>query len=381
MEFSRYEKLRAKFQNKDFEEKNKGKKKFLWIISWVGNIASIFFAYFLLYPALYKTIGAHSETNATIGAGVITVLILALFEYLKRMLIKPLAFNLIKNKYKISAGIVGEFIITLLVIGISFYFSLSGARNFAITSKTINTTIVNNNLAVIDSITKVAENDKNTYVIDNTKLRDNNSTIREKLINTDVRQTRIRKDYQEIIDKNTQQISENDNKIKEIGSNLVLKISEIKKEGETKVNNNKNEDITNICLFVLLSTTIEFLIILGIWYHENYDIKVYYLNNNKMEKTFVKRDRYQLILKYIYKNGELKVGEKITAVSTLKELIKEKTRIPNPNKFVEEFVRDMDSFKIFIIQGKRRFINLSYEEALKIVDKADDTINILDNIE
>src|SRR5208283_2678940 len=110
MEFTKYERLRAKFQNKDFEEKNKYWKSILWVISYFGNIASIFFAYFLLFPALCKTISAHSTNNVTIIAGIITVIILALFEFIKRMLIKPLAFNLIKNKYKLSGAIVGEFI-------------------------------------------------------------------------------------------------------------------------------------------------------------------------------------------------------------------------------------------------------------------------------
>ena len=54
MDIKKYDTLRNKINKKDFEGKNKSLDKWLYRFSFFGNIGSIFFAYFLVYPSLQK---------------------------------------------------------------------------------------------------------------------------------------------------------------------------------------------------------------------------------------------------------------------------------------------------------------------------------------
>jgi hypothetical protein len=56
MDLKKYGELREKIKTKDFEGNNEGLDKWLWRFSFIGNMSSIFFAYFLVYPALLKAI-------------------------------------------------------------------------------------------------------------------------------------------------------------------------------------------------------------------------------------------------------------------------------------------------------------------------------------
>ena len=58
----------------------------------------------------------------------------------------------------------------------------------------------------------------------------------------------------------------------------------------------------------------------------------------------------------------------------------EKANIENSNKFTDSFLHDMDKIGIFNTVGKRRFIAISYQEALNIIDNYDDIYMILENI-
>ena len=53
-----YSKLRDKIKNRDFEAKNKSLNSWFFKSTFLGNLGSIFFAFFLVYPALYKAIAA-----------------------------------------------------------------------------------------------------------------------------------------------------------------------------------------------------------------------------------------------------------------------------------------------------------------------------------
>ncbi|MFW6243348.1 MAG: hypothetical protein ACOC2W_04245, partial [bacterium] len=83
---------------------------------------------------------------------------------------------------------------------------------------------------------------------------------------------------------------------------------------------------------------------------------------------------------FIYQEGKLDVGDKVISGVELKELIEEKTNIQNSKKFVDEFLRDMDNLGVFVINGKRRIIAATYQEANEIVENFDDTYRVLENI-
>jgi hypothetical protein len=383
MDLKKYDELRKKIHTKDFEGRNKSLDYWLFKLSFLGNIGSIFFAFFLVSPALTKAISINliSGGFGVILSIIITIGLLIAFEAIKRILIKNLSFSLVKNKFKIIKGtILGWFIFSAFIVSLSFYFSLNGAKNFATTSFQNNQIVENNLQSEIDSLRQKYENKKEPYIIDNEKLREANNKIRKKYAETPINYRTVRNDYQKSIDKNIELINNNQKRIDELDNELEQKINQIQQTYNKKITQNKKEDTQNIWLFILISTSIEILIIVGVYFREFYEYNIYVANRERLEKVYQKRDRYRAMLAYIYREGNAEHGERIMAADKLVDLITENTTITNPKKFVEEFLRDMENLDVFIIQGKRRLINASYQEALNVIENFDDALRILKNI-
>jgi hypothetical protein len=99
-----------------------------------------------------------------------------------------------------------------------------------------------------------------------------------------------------------------------------------------------------------------------------------------LETIFKKRDRYKTLVKFIFKEGMVGQDQPIIGKTKLLDLIKEKSTIASPNKFLEGFLNDMDYLGILKLNGKRRYTAVSYSEALEKIDKFDDTLRLLENL-
>ena len=95
---------------------------------------------------------------------------------------------------------------------------------------------------------------------------------------------------------------------------------------------------------------------------------------------YQKKDRYKALITFVYNDGKLTAGDKVMSGMVLKEVVADKTNIQNSNKFVEEFLRDMDRMSIFTTHGKRRLMNATFSEALELVENYDDSYQVLENI-
>lgn len=383
MDLKKYDELRKKIHTKDFEGRNKNLDIWLYKLSFLGNVGSIFFAFFLVSPALKEAISTNliSGKFALILGVIITIILLISFEAIKRILIKNLSFSLVKNKLKVlKPTIFGWFIFSAAIVSLSFYFSLNGAKNFASTSFKNNQNIEKQLKSEIDSLKNEYDEKKSSYKIDNDNLREINSEIREKYAETPINYKSVRNDYQKSIDKNSEIIEKNENRIDQLDRELNVKIEDLNKKFNIKLNQNKKDEIQNIWLFILISTSIEILIIIGVYFREFYEYNIFILNKEKLEKVYQKRDRYRAMLAYIYREGKAEHGERIMAAQKLIELVSENTTISNPKNFVETFLNDMENLNVFVVQGKRRLINASYEEALNVIENFDDALRILKNL-
>jgi len=383
MDLKKYDELRKKIHTKDFEGKNRGLNNWLYKLSFLGNLGSIFFAYFLVFPALNKAI----STNLLQGqwgmvlAMFITILVLVSFETIKRLLIKNLSFDLVKSKFKImKASILGWFIFSTAIVCLSFYLSLSGARNFASTSVIKNVVIENTMDSQVDSLNIVYGDRISIFENDNTALRSVNTDLRQKLADTPLNYPTTRRGYQDNIDKNTETINTNQARIDELNEELQLVVAELRQDTGAQKTQNKDDDFKNILLFILLSTSIEVLIIVGVYFREYYEYNVYMANQERLESVYIKRDRYSVMLKFIYQEGKLGPNERVMAGAKIIELVEENSRIQNPKKFVENFLQDMETLGIFVTQGKRRLTNATYQEALSLVENFDDALRIFENL-
>lgn len=382
MDLKEYDKLRNKRNKKDFEGRNKGLNKWLFRISWIGNIGSIFFAYFLIYPALYKAISIHLFEGiwSMILANFTTIIILGIFELIKRYVVKNFSLEYFENNKKINTAITGLFSITLLVIGLSFYVSISGSKNLATTSGKVNIIVENKTNVQIDSVNKKYEDKMLPYVKDNEYLRKLNNDLRQKLIETPITYSNIRNGYQANIDKNLEVIKTNENVIDIMKGELENAINRLNKTLFDEKENNKNADIGIIFLFIILTIVDEFIIILGIYFREYYEHKLYENNKQKFDKIYLRKDRYRALLSFCYNNGKANPGDKVISGLELKAILAEKATINNHNKLVDEFLFDMDRLNIFVTNGKRRHIAATYPEAQDILENFDDAFRILENM-
>lgn len=382
MDLKDYDKLRSKITVKDFEGNNKALDKWLYGFSFVGNIASIFFSYFLLYPALLKaiTINLVSGFWGTAIAFIFTNTFLVIFEIIKRYLFRNFSSEFVANNKKLNPAIFAWFSVSVAIVILSFYLSVIGSKNLATTSG------VKNNIAVTqvdikkDSLSVQFERKKVIYENDNESLRKINNELRQTLAQTPINYISARRDYQTSIDKNTQTIDDNQNEINKIDGQLLQRVGELKSGLNSTINTNATEDSKNIVLFVIIAIFAELIIICGVYFREWYEYNLHRLNQQKFEKIYLKKDRYKSLLMFIYGEGKLVPGDKVMSGLELKALVSEKTTIENSNKFVDTFLHDMDKLNVFSTVGKRRFIAATYEEALHVADNFDSALQILENM-
>lgn len=382
MDTKKYDKLRQKIKTKDFEGNNKGLDKWLWNFSFLGNLSSIFFAYFLVYPALLKAITLNFITgNWGIAlAGGITIVILSIFEIVKRYLIRNFSNDFVINRRKLNFKVFGWSVTSMAIIILSFYLSISGSKNLARTSSIKNAIVQTEVDSKSDSLVTVYDMMKQPYVDDNASLRAVNTELRQKIAETPLNYPTVRKGYQDNIDKNTELIRENDKKIDNINAELHQKIGEYNAEFAETKSENQTEDTKNIFLFVIIVCFNEILIIGGLYFREYYEYTLYMINQEKFEKMYQKKDRYRALITFVYGEGKAATGDKVMSGLLLKEAVAEKTSIQNSNKFVDEFLRDMDNLGIFTTHGKRRLINVSFAEALEMIENYDDNYRVLENL-
>lgn len=382
MDLNKYDELRKKINTKDFEGNNKGLDKWLWRFSFVGNASAIFFAYFLVYPALLKTITLHFIAGfwGIAIAFLLALIFLTIFEVTKRYLIRNFSSDYMANRKKLSPKIVGWFSTALAIITLSFYLSTSGAKNLASTSTFKNTVVETQVSTKSDSLSITYERKKKIYVDDNEALRTVTNDLRQKLAETPLGYVTARRDYQTSVDKNTKIINDNQAEINKIDGELNTRISELKNNlNDTKITN-KTEDIKNIYLFIIIVIFNELIIIGGIYFREYFEHTLFEINHQKFEKIYQKRDRYRSLLTFVYGDGKLTTGDRVLSGIELKEIVADKTNIANSNKLVDEFLQDMDRLGIFVTTGKRRHIVAPYNEAVGIIEKYDDAFRAIENM-
>ncbi|MFW6242907.1 MAG: hypothetical protein ACOC2W_02000 [bacterium] len=382
MDLKKYDELRGKLKKKDFEGKNKKLDRWSYRASFFGNLISIFFAFFLLYPSLQETISLQIIDGfwGEFISACLTTIFLSIFEFIKRYFIRNTSDDYLTNNRKIKPSNFSWFIGTLLIISFSFYLSISGSKNFAETSDNKITYIENDVKSEKDSIKNVY----NSKIDDIKSLNDdlNDDIDRQWDVHDDLpdnhytRKTDIRNEIGDIRNK----VDENVNKIESLEDERQTKLDEIDDEVSDLNAKNKDDDFYNAILFIIIVTFNELLIVFGVYFREYFEHTLFQINNKKFEKIYLKRDRYRSLLTFIYGEGKLDVGDKVISGMELKEIVDEKTNIQNSKKFVDEFLRDMDNLGVFVINGKRRHIAVTYNEAMTIIENFDDAYRIIENM-
>ena len=371
MDIEKYRKLKEEIRNNSFEKKYLSVDWILYYASFFGNIASIFFAFFLWFPSLLKTITLHVGDN-TITYGVAigsTIILLSLVEFLKRGILGIFSTEFIEAKNKIAnKNILGLLIFSIAIMGLSFYFSINGAIEFSKTSDKVNVHVEASSKVMLDSLVKMNELAKTPINQELTSLRESNKNIRDKRDNTPMDQRRIRNDYSKLIDENEKLIALNTEKLENIESGFKNKLADLKKNEESSKAKNAQSDEGNVLLFILVSSFIEIIIIIGVYFRQLYIHNSFYEAEEKLEPILKKRDKYEHLLRIIYKNGDIKVDEQIISLAKLSEIVKNKGA-QYTAKHMKDFYDEMTHMGAFRLGGSKRYSLVSYDEAKKMIER------------
>ena len=376
MELKKYDTIRKEIKKMDFEGKFKQLSDWLYLFSFVGNVGSIFFAYFLIYPLFNDAISHYIQTDSTnIISSIFTVLILFMFELTKRIILKNFSFDFVKERFKIKEfSIISWLIISLGLIVLSFYFSINGAMKFADNTIVVEQQINKELKIKQDSVKSVYQKRINEEESNIQQLKDLNIALSNKIITSNFISA-----IQSSIDKNIKEIEKYDNNVNKLKEELKSKINEFEIEKNNTLNKITDENNISIFVFILISSLIELLIIGGIYFKSYYDLTVFRKNEPHLENFFKKREQYLVLLSYIYKKGKLTTGDVVIGVNRLKETLKD-NNIQNVNKLVTSFYSDLEYNNIIKTEGKRKYFVVDFEKANEIITKLDDTVDILNKL-
>jgi hypothetical protein len=149
MKINEFKKLEEKINGQNFNQGYKNINVVMLLLSIFGHFASIFLAYF----ALSKVLGGVIENNPVV-VFIASVVMLSGLELLKRDIFDKFSVQYLKVK-AFTKDVLPLFILSLVIIGVSFYASIHGAQEFSSKSDVIEKDKKETIVQFSDSLTKV----------------------------------------------------------------------------------------------------------------------------------------------------------------------------------------------------------------------------------
>lgn len=367
MNLSDFKKLEEKVKDQDFYKSYKNIDSVMFYLSIFGHLASIFLAYFLVFTILSTAI-----TNPIV-AGFSTVILLTGLELLKREIFDK--FSLQQIKTGITKAIAPLLISSLLISSISFYATISGAKEFASKDKEIE-------IQAEEKVDQFADSLKNVYGVKISQIETEIKSSKDKIDNKDKEQTEIesmqplnRQQRNRVADLKKERnelkadITKYESDIKSLKEELGAEIKEHEDEVSSKASEAKDENKSNTLFFIILSTLIEIVIMAGVYFNEYYKYKSYHDFKNKIEKdpNYNNWILYSSVLDVIY-TEETKINDKLPNLKNILDLCRIQGIGLLP-KDIQSIVKVMSSIGIFRSTGSSKYIAKSKETAQELVRK------------
>ncbi len=380
MKHDEFEKLKINVNEKTFHSNYGVFSKLSNYISYVGNIFSILFAYFFLVEIASSAL-LNPTALTTVLVSVASILILFTIELSKRFIFDKFSLSIIKENFTFSSTeskVLG--FISLFIVIISFYFSLSGAKKYSDRDDDLvkNTETVvdkfqdslnleySKKIDYIDNLNKKLITQNNQYdslisIYETSQLEITGSTWKD-----NVEKSR----YNELIsnkkkDKKTNQseIDKNDTKIKQLKTERdgIISDYEGKQKNKTEKTIEKNSD--NPLIFIIFSSVIEIVILFGVYFINYYKIR----SVRDYELKIKKDPRYKIfniwnnLLSIIYTN-ESQTGDLLPFKTEIIKLIKT-NNFDISNKELDDALRMFTHLDILKKKGSKKAINYSLEDA------------------
>lgn len=356
-----YLKLKDNTVKQSYRDRHKLTDKGLWIFSWFGNVITIFLSYFFV-KSLFDS--AFSDVSTYMIIPIAIILFLSLFELLKRHVFGLFSSELIRNKFGVLKNNMFTFNLSVLImISGSFYLSLNGAQKFMNKEKTIITQTETNINTQIDSL--------NTFYFDTyIKPLQSENTLLSNQSNgfLEAAKTSYASRYTKLIEQNNIKIKENNGRIEKYEKERDDKILTIKNEQNLKLSSMKEENTSNILIFILISFTIECVIMIGIYFDKYYDYRVVteYEEEVLSKPAYRKWNTYNNLIDVVFEG--IQVGDNLPSANDIKDIVIMNEVQATP-KELENFFKMMYYFKVIEKRGSKRIMSLPIEKAKELLKK------------
>jgi len=349
-----YEKLKVDTVEQSYRDTHKKTDWGLYIFSWFGNAASIFLAFFFM-DSLFNS--AFIEATETILLPIAIIFFLTMFELLKRRVFELFSKSMIRQGFNIlDKHMWGYNLAVVILVGGSFYLSLSGAQKFMNKETVIVKTSEKNISTKLDSINKF-------YFINYIKpIQEENRTLNaqnnEYLATS---KTMYATKYTSLIEQNNAKIKDNSDKLSSYEKERDTKLGEIKNYEGAKLKNDQSTNSMNIIIFIIISFAIECVIMIGIYFDKYYTYRVVKeYEQNVLDTPNRKRWKiYDEIAEVAFEG--IAVGDNLPSANDIKDIIVTNGVTATPRD-MDNFFKMMAYLKVIERRGSKRVLNMNTEK-------------------
>ena len=369
MKINEFKKLEEKINGQNFNQGYKNINVVMLLLSIFGHFASIFLAYF----ALSKVLGGVIENNPVVVL-IASVVMLSGLELLKRDIFDKFSVQYLKVK-AFTKDVLPLFILSVAIIGVSFYASIHGAQEFSSKSDVIEKDKKETIVQFSDSLTKV-------YDVKITQIDVEIKSDKDKIDIKDKEQTDLeaiqpptrsaKQRIKDLKDEKTvlrEDITKLEGDISVVKQELATKIKEHETEVGAESEDKKKDNSSNSLAFVLISTLIELIILAGVYFNEYYKFRSYREFRNRLEKdpNYQKWMLYDQMLNIVYQEDS-KMNQKLPANKGIADMCKVNDIIVMP-KDITDFLKVMNGIGVIKTSGSTRYINKQRDLAFEILRK------------
>jgi len=358
MKIDEYKKLEKKINGQNFNQSYKTINVVLTILSYFGHVASIFLAYFMLSKVI-----AGAMTDNDIAVGVASVIILGGLELLKRDIFDKFSIGFLKLK-GLTKEVLPLFFLSITIISISFYASISGAAEFSSKSAKIETEGKETIKVYNDSISNIYNTDIKALETD-VKTKDEILTNLQTLALTQ----RLSKDQRTTITDLSGQKKELLQQVNDKKTELKTKLEEHATTVTEEAKGKKQDNSKNSIMFVIISSLIELVILAGVFFNEYYKFRSYREFRNKLEKDpgYQKWLLYDQMLNVIY-TEDTKMNQKLPSNKAIIDMCKANDIIILPRD-LSDFLKVIAGIGIIKVSGSAKYINKTRDMAIEYLRK------------
>ena len=260
MKINEFKKLEKKINDQNFNQSYKTINLVLTVLSYFGHVASIFLAYFMLSKILEGAM-----TDNKVAVFIASVVILGGLELLKRDIFDKFSIQYLKLR-TFGKDVMPLFLLSITIIGLSFYASINGAAEYSSKSDKIENTTKDSLNVFKTETTKVFElkiNSKEDEIVKNKKVLDDINTLA-------LTQTKLTKDQRKIQTTLPAVIDT----MKAEKERFVIERDQVIKSKEKELTigskGEKEKNDKNSFAFVIISTLIEIVILAGASFGSNF---------------------------------------------------------------------------------------------------------------